>query len=38
MHAGPSISITSLTNALAFFFGGFTSLPVLNSFCFFACV
>ena len=37
-HAGPSITITSFTNALAFFFGGFTSLEALNSFCFFACV
>ena len=37
-HAGPSITITSFTNALAFFFGGFTSLVALNSFCFFACV
>ena len=37
-HAGPSITITSFTNALAFFFGGFTSLAALNSFCFFACV
>ena len=36
-HAGPSITITSFTNALAFFFGGFTSLEALNSFCFFAC-
>ena len=37
-HAGPSITITSFTNDLAFFFGGFTSLEALNSFCFFACV
>ena len=37
-HAGPSITITSFTNALAFFFGGFTSLEALNSFCFFACL
>ena len=32
-HAGPSISITSLTNALAFFFGSTTSLLALRSFC-----
>ena len=38
IHAGPSITITSFTNALAFFFGGFTSLGALNSFCFFACL
>lgn len=36
-HAGPSISITSLTNALAFFFGSTTSLIALRSFCQFAC-
>ena len=32
-HAGPSITITSFTNALAFYFGSFTSLVALNSFC-----
>jgi len=35
-HAGPSITITSLTNALAFFFGGVNSLTALRSFCIFA--
>jgi len=37
-HAGPAITITSLTNALAFAFGGTTSLEALKSFCLFACV
>lgn len=32
-HAGPSITITSFTNALAFFFGSTTSLLALKSFC-----
>ena len=36
-HAGPSITITSLTNALAFYFGATTSLIALRSFCVFAC-
>ena len=36
-HAGPSITITSLTNALAFYFGSTTSLIALRSFCIFAC-
>ena len=35
-HAGPAITITSLTNCLAFAFGGTTSLPALRSFCLFA--
>lgn len=35
-HAGPSITITSFTNALAFYFGSFTSLIGLNSFCIYA--
>lgn len=38
MHAGPSITITSLTNALAFAFGGLNSLTALRSFCLFASV
>jgi len=37
-HSGPAITITSLTNALAFAFGGTTSLEALKSFCIFACV
>lgn len=37
-HAGPSITITSLTNALAFAFGGLNSLTALKSFCLFAAV
>ena len=35
-HAGPSITITSLTDGLAFFLGSYTSLPALHSFCIFA--
>ena len=35
-HAGPSITITSLTDAIAFFLGSFTTLPALKSFCMFA--
>ena len=37
-HAGPAITITSLTNALAFAFGATTSLEALSSFCMFAAV
>ena len=37
-HAGPSITITSFTNALAFYFGSTTSLVALKSFCQFAGV
>lgn len=37
-HAGPSITITSLTNALAFAFGGLNSLTALRSFCIFSAV
>lgn len=36
MHSGSSITITSLTNSLAFFLGCSTSLPGLSNFCFFA--
>lgn len=35
-HAGSSITITSLTNAIAFFLGCSGSLDALSSFCFFA--
>ena len=36
-HAGPSMTITSLTDALAFYFGSFTTIPCLSDFCIFAC-
>lgn len=35
-HAGASITITSFTNAIAFFLGCTSSLEALSSFCFFA--
>jgi len=35
-HAGASITITSLTNCIAFLLGSLTSLPALSSFCVFA--
>ena len=34
-HAGPSMTITSLTNAVAFFSGSTSSILAVNSFCFF---
>ena len=37
-HAGPSITITSLTNALAFFSGVISVIPSLGSFSFFCAV
>ena len=37
-HAGPAITITSVTNALAFAFGALSSLEALTSFCLFACM
>lgn len=37
-HAGPSITITSFTNVLAFYFGSTTSLTALSSFCQYACM
>ena len=36
MHAGASITITSFTNAVAFWLGYFGSLDALSSFCLFA--
>ena len=35
-HAGPSITITSATNMLAFYFGSSTAIPALSDFCVFA--
>lgn len=35
-HAGSSITITTVTNAMAFFLGCTSSLDALSSFCFFA--
>ena len=35
-HAGPSITITSVTGALAFFLGAITPLLAIKSFCIFA--
>ena len=32
-HAGPSITITSITDGLAFFLGSMSTVPALNSFC-----
>ena len=37
-HAGPAITITSVTTCVAFAFGTLSSLEALNSFCIFACV
>ena len=36
IHAGPSITITSVTDGIAFLLGSFTIIPALNSFCIFA--
>ena len=38
IHAGPSITITSVTNALAFFVGSLSTLPALRSLCLFAAI
>ena len=35
-HAGPSVTITSATNMLAFYFGSSTAIPALSDFCVFA--
>ena len=35
-HAGPSITITSVTDGLAFFLGSISSVPALSSFCVYA--
>ena len=37
IHAGPSVTITTFTNVLAFYFGSFTVIPALSDFCLFAC-
>ena len=34
-HAGPSITITSITDGLSFFIGSISNSPALGSFCFF---
>ena len=38
IHAGPSITITSVTDALAFFVGSFSDVPALRSFCNFSAI
>jgi len=35
-HAGVAITVTSFTDAAAFFIGASTSMPILRAFCFFA--
>ena len=35
VHAGPSITLTSVTDGLSFFIGSLANSPALKSFCFF---
>jgi predicted exporter len=37
-HAGPSVTVTSVTNALAFLVGSLSTLPALKSLCQFAAI
>ena len=37
-HSGPSITITSLTNALAFLSGAYTNIPIVRGFCVYCCI
>ena len=35
-HAGPSITVTSITSGLSFFLGSISTIPAISSFCLFA--